>query len=78
MSAATITITKISRSTNVGVSVRKVPAPGGETCLVASEPATASAASSGTKRANSIVPPPRRSAKVMPKAPSLPGAFGCR
>lgn len=77
MSAATITITKMRRNTNVGVSVRNVPAPGGATRFVASEPATASAANIGTKRAKSIVTPPRRSAKVMPKAPTLPGAFGC-
>jgi hypothetical protein len=76
VSAATITITNTSRTTKVGVSVRKVPRPAGVTFLVASEPATASAASSGTKRAASIAKPPMTSAKVMPNAPALPGPFG--
>ena len=60
----------------MGVSVRNVPGAGGATRFVASEPATASAASSGTKRPTSIAMPPRRSANVMPKAPTLPGALG--
>ena len=51
-----------------GVSVRNVPGPAGATRLPASEPATASAASSGTKRPTSIARPPSRSANVMPSA----------
>ena len=60
----------------MGVSVRKVPGPIGETRLTESEPATARAASSGMKRPPSIAIPPRMSAKVIPKAPTFPGAFG--
>ena len=67
MSAATIATTTTSRKTKVGVSVRNVPAPAGATRLPASEPATASAASSGTKRATSIEPP-----AVGERQPALP------
>ena len=67
----------MSRTTNVGVSVRIVPGPAGATRLPASEPATASAASIGRKRPSSIATPPSRLAKVIPKAPTLP-PFGCR
>ncbi len=64
--AATITITESSRITKVGLSVRKVPGPTGTTRLTESDPAMASAESSGTKRAVSIESPPRMSAKVIP------------
>ena len=60
----------------MGVSVRNVPGPSGGTRLPASAPATASAATSGTKRPKSIATPPSRSANVIPNAPTLPGAFG--
>ncbi len=50
VSAATITIVKISSTTKVGVSVRNVPGPSGATRLRVSAPATASAATSGAKR----------------------------
>ena len=60
----------------MGESVRKVPGPVGVTRLPTSAPATASAASRGTKRPKSIATPPTRSAKVIPKAPALPGALG--
>src|SRR5262249_28631059 len=43
-------ITPTSRTTNVGPSVRKVPAEYGTVFLAASEPPSASAASSGTNR----------------------------
>ncbi len=69
-------ITATSRKTKVGVSVRNVPAPGGATRLPDSEPATASAASSGRKRPTSIAPPPSRFANVIVTAPALPGALG--
>ena len=59
------------------MSVLNVPAPAGATRLVASDPATARAASSGRKRPASMATPPSRSAKVIPNAPTLPGAFGC-
>ena len=64
-------ITEIRTTTNVGVSVRSVPRPVGDTRLPASEPATASAASRGRKRPASIATPPSRSAKLIPYAPSL-------
>ena len=76
VSAATITTVKMRRTTNTGVSVRKVPGPSGRVRLPASAPATPSAATSGTKRPNSIARPPSRSANVIPNAPVLPGAFG--
>ena len=69
-------ITPISSTTKIGVSVRNVPGPAGVIRLAASDPPTASAASIGTKRPKSIETPPSRSAKVIPKAPTFPGALG--
>jgi len=69
------TTTPISRPPNVGVSVRIVPRPAGATFLPTSTPATPSVRMIGVKRANSMLSPPTRSAKVIPCAPRLPG-FG--
>ena len=58
VSSATINTTPTSTTTNVGESVRNVPAPAGVTRLPTSEPATASTASSGRKRPPIIARPP--------------------
>ena len=72
MSKATIKITETRTTTNVGESVRSVPRPGGWTFLPASEPATASTASSGRKRALIITRPPRMSLNEIPNCPWSP------
>ena len=69
--------TATSTTPNVGVSVRSVPRPAGLTRLPASDPATASTASSGMNRPPSIASRRATSAKVMPKAPSFVPS-GCR
>ena len=58
-------ITPTSRTTNVGPSVRKVPAETGAVFLPASEPARASAASSGAKRPNSRATVPSDAEKLV-------------
>ena len=63
-----------SSTTNVGVSVRIVPRPGGRDPLAGQRAGDGEhERGSATKRANTIVKPPSRSAKVMPWAPTLPG-----
>ena len=74
VSAPTSTTTPTSSTTNVGrVGAQRAEARRARPLAQRSEPATASTTMIGTKRANSIVRPPRRSANVMPKAPTLPG-----
>ena len=67
----------MSRTTNVGVSVRIVPGPGSAVRLPASAPATASAASIGRKRPASIASLPATFANVTVNAPTL-WPSGCR
>src|SRR5258707_1914982 len=66
VSAPTRITTPISRITKVGLSVRIVPRPAGETRLPARAPATARTKRIGRKRAITITPPPSRSAKLIP------------
>src|SRR5262249_5889970 len=76
---AVSTITPTSRTTNVGPSVRKVPAEAGTIFLVASDPPRASAANMGTKRPRKSATDPSSALKfVSPKpANALPLLFPC-
>src|SRR5262249_58564993 len=58
-------ITPTSSTTNVGPSVRKVPAQTGATFLPASEPPSASAASRGAKRPRSMATAPNDAEKFV-------------
>ena len=79
ISPAVRTITPIRRITNVGPSVRNVPAHAGAIFFLASAPPSASAANIGTKRPVMSASVPRSALKfVRPKpANALPLLFVC-